>query len=150
MNLCDRCGQPNVGDGDVCPDCLREQDQPTATFAPVGGPVPPAVVVPAEDGALRLVVVKGPQMGDYFIVGSDDPTTIGRNPGASIFLNDQTVSRDHAEILVSGGVVLVRDRGSLNGTYVNGLIVDEAELRDGDVIQIGTFQLALRKGVKAS
>ena len=150
MNLCGRCGQPNVGDGDICPDCLREQDQPTATFAPVGSVVPSHVVPVVTGDALRLVVVKGPQMGDYFTLGSDDPTTIGRDPVASIFLNDQTVSRDHAEILVSGDVVLLRDRGSLNGTYVNGLIVDEAELRDGDVVQIGTFQLALKKGARAS
>jgi pSer/pThr/pTyr-binding forkhead associated (FHA) protein len=149
MNLCGRCGQPNVGSGDICPDCLREQDQPTATFAPVGGPVVAPASTATSSGVLQLVVVKGPQMGDYFTLGAE-PTTIGRNPRASIFLNDQTVSRDHAEILVSGDVVLLRDRGSLNGTYVNGLIVDEAEIRDGDVIQVGTFQLALRKGARAS
>ena len=145
MNLCGRCGQPNVGSGDICPDCLREQDQPTATFAPVGGPVVAAVELVAAGGALQLVVVKGPQMGDYFTLGSE-PTTIGRNPRASIFLNDQTVSREHAEVISSGIMVLIRDLGSLNGTYVNGLIVDEAELKDGDIDQIGTFQLAFRNG----
>lgn len=146
MILCTRCGQHHGGAGDVCDDCLRDQNQPTATFAPVGNS---GQVVPAEPVAggvqPRFVVVKGPQMGDYFAL---DPrrTTIGRNPKASIFLNDQTVSREHAEVISSGIMVLIRDLGSLNGTYVNGLIVDEAELKDGDIVQIGTFQLAFRNG----
>ena len=84
-------------------------------------------------------------MGDYFEL-NPELTTVGRNPKADIFLNDQTVSRDHAELIRSGEIVIVRDRGSLNGTYVNGTVVDEAELRDGDRLQIGTFQLTFRRG----
>lgn len=147
MTLCARCGQPNTGSGDVCPDCVRDQNQQTATFAPVGSLVSAPTVPSGQSGQLQLVVVKGPQMGDYFVV-DPETTTIGRNPAASIFLNDQTVSREHAEVIVSGDLVMIRDKGSLNGTYVNGLIVDDAELRDGDIVQIGTFQLALRKGVR--
>lgn len=135
----------------MCSACLNDEQQPTASFAPVGsatvapvGTVPAEAKTPSAIGELRLVVVKGPQMGDYFVLNATG-ATIGRNPGADVFLNDQTVSREHAEILVLGGVALVRDRGSLNGTYVNGLVVDEAELRDGDILQIGTFQLAFRR-----
>ena len=148
MPLCVRCGQPNDRDEDICSACLAEEQQPTASFAPVApGKVQAPVDAPGVDGELRLVIVKGPQMGDYFVLDASG-TSIGRNPAADVFLNDQTVSREHAEILVLGDVVLIRDRGSLNGTYVNGLVVDEAELRDGDIVQIGTFHLAFRRGAR--
>jgi len=145
MAQCERCGQQAEGVDRVCGACLREQNQPTATFTPVL--VGESSLPSAESSArpFTLTVTKGPQVGDYFSL-SADRTSIGRNPEADIFLNDQTVSRDHAEILKSENVTIVRDRGSLNGTYLNGTIVEEAGLRDGDRIQIGTFQLTFRQG----
>ncbi|TLM87290.1 MAG: FHA domain-containing protein, partial [Actinobacteria bacterium] len=66
---------------------------------------------------------------------------VGRDPESDIFLNDMTVSRSHAEFEVVGDEVTVRDLGSLNGTYVNGVCVDAAPLSHGDLVQIGTFQM---------
>ncbi|TLM96249.1 MAG: FHA domain-containing protein, partial [Actinobacteria bacterium] len=66
---------------------------------------------------------------------------IGRDPAADVFLNDVTVSRNHAVVQLNGGIVTIRDAGSLNGTYVNGVIVDVADLHSGDIVQIGTFQM---------
>ena len=146
MGQCDRCGQPTDEPDAICQSCLADQDQPTATFTPVMGAG--SVTADSSDVALEaytLTVTKGPQVGDYFEL-NPELTTVGRNPKADIFLNDQTVSRDHAELIQSSEVVIVRDRGSLNGTYVNGTVVDEAELRDGDRLQIGTFQLTFRRG----
>ncbi len=84
---------------------------------------------------------KGPQPGERFFV--DRPRlTIGRDPESDIFLNDMTVSRTHAVMELIGATVKVTDAGSLNGTYVNGVLVDTAELCHGDAVQIGTFQMA--------
>jgi len=87
-----------------------------------------------------LVVHKGPDVGERFFI--DRPTlAIGRGPECDIFLNDFTVSRSHAVLEMAGTEVSVRDVGSLNGTYVNGVRVDKAQLSGGDVLQIGKFQM---------
>mgnify|MGYP000773913006 FL=1 len=80
-----------------------------------------------------LSIVKGPQTGAAFEL-EDDVTTIGRDPANGIFLNDMTVSRSHARIIRE-------DLGSLNGTWVDGAIVNAAPLHDGSSVQIGTFTL---------
>jgi pSer/pThr/pTyr-binding forkhead associated (FHA) protein len=72
--------------------------------------------------------------------------SVGRDPSSDIFLNDMTVSRAHAVLDTSPDGVSVRDAGSLNGTYVNGACVDQAQLREGDVLQIGTFQMVFHGG----
>ena len=59
---------------------------------------------------------------------------------------DVTVSRRHVEILRDGDSYTVRDVGSLNGTYVNRNRVEEAPLRDGDELQIGSFKLVFVHG----
>ena len=69
-------------------------------------------------------------------------TRLGRHPESDVCLDDITVSRRHAEIerMADGGYV-VRDVGSLNGTYVNSERVEKARLRNGDELQIGKFRL---------
>lgn len=87
-----------------------------------------------------LSIVKGPQTGAAFEL-EDDVTTIGRDPANGIFLNDMTVSRSHARIIREGLVARIEDLGSLNGTWVDGAIVNAAPLHDGSSVQIGTFTL---------
>lgn len=87
-----------------------------------------------------LSIVKGPQTGAAFEL-EDDVTTIGRDPANSIFLNDMTVSRSHARIIREGLGARIEDLGSLNGTWVDGAIVNAAPLHDGSSVQIGTFTL---------
>jgi pSer/pThr/pTyr-binding forkhead associated (FHA) protein len=65
----------------------------------------------------------------------------GRHPDCDIFLDDVTVSRKHAAFVAQGGGYVVRDAGSLNGTYVNRERIDEAPLHQGDEVQIGKFRL---------
>ncbi len=62
-------------------------------------------------------------------------------PTRDIFLDDVTVSRKHALFVAQGGGYVVRDAGSLNGTYVNRERIDEAPLHLGDEVQIGKFRL---------
>jgi pSer/pThr/pTyr-binding forkhead associated (FHA) protein len=58
-----------------------------------------------------------------------------------LFLNNMTVSREHAVIERDGGCIIARDRDSLNGTWVDGKIVEEAELYEGSLLQIGVFSM---------
>ena len=64
-------------------------------------------------------------------------TRIGRRIGADIVLDDNSVSRRHALVLERGGAPVIADDRSLNGVYVNGRRVREAELHHGDEVQIG-------------
>ncbi|MDR1775896.1 MAG: FHA domain-containing protein [Actinomycetes bacterium] len=139
---CPNCGADYQGTSPLCPECVAETAAPTTSFAPVAPPVAAAVDAPAPSVTdICLCVVKGPQIGECFYLEGDE-VTIGRDPAAQLFLNDRTVSREHARIVREPGRVMLYDAGSLNGSYVNGVIVDATELHEGDVIQIGTFQMA--------
>jgi pSer/pThr/pTyr-binding forkhead associated (FHA) protein len=91
-------------------------------------------------GSALLVVHRGPQAGARFLLNTP-ATTAGRHPQRDIFLDDATVSRKHAVFVQRAGGFAVQDEGSLNGTYVNGVSVAEAQLRPGDEIRIGKFRL---------
>lgn len=99
----------------------------------------------AGQGHGVLTITRGPGSGSRFTVVSD-VVHLGRHPRSDVFLDDISVSRRHAEIRRAGTGHLVRDLGSLNGTYLNGARVDEAELRHGDELQIGRFKLAFLFG----
>jgi pSer/pThr/pTyr-binding forkhead associated (FHA) protein len=71
---------------------------------------------------------------------SDEVVTVGRGQESTIFLDDVTVSRKHAEIVHGDRGYRIRDVGSLNGTYVNRVRVDAVDLRNGDEIQVGKYR----------
>ena len=138
---CKICGAPVESDADVCPRCIEDSTQSTTSFAPIGeGSSSITSEIDALDRGFSLAIVKGPDVGQIFKIAPDE-IMIGRDIGAGVFLNDMTVSREHATIVHRGDAVIIRDAGSLNGTYVNGVCVDESELNNGDRIQIGTFHL---------
>ena len=91
-------------------------------------------------GSALLVVRRGPNVGARFLLDSD-VTTAGRHPNADIFLDDVTVSRKHSEFLRHGTVFEIKDLGSLNGTYFDGVRIETAVLTDGAEVQIGKFRL---------
>jgi pSer/pThr/pTyr-binding forkhead associated (FHA) protein len=91
-------------------------------------------------GSALLVVRRGPNTGARFLLDAD-VTTVGRHPEADIFLDDVTVSRRHAEFHRHGTKFEVRDLGSLNGTYFDGVRIDQAPLNDGAEVQVGKFRL---------
>lgn len=91
-------------------------------------------------GSALLVVRRGPNTGARFLLDAD-VTTVGRHPEADIFLDDVTVSRRHAEFLRHGTAFEVRDLGSLNGTYFDGVRIENALLSDGAEVQVGKFRL---------
>jgi pSer/pThr/pTyr-binding forkhead associated (FHA) protein len=91
-------------------------------------------------GSALLIVRRGPNIGARFLLDSDS-TTAGRHPDADIFLDDVTVSRRHTEFLRHGSAFELKDLGSLNGTYFDGVRIENALLTDGAEVQIGKFRL---------
>jgi pSer/pThr/pTyr-binding forkhead associated (FHA) protein len=72
------------------------------------------------------------------------PLHLGRGPEADVQLGDRWVSREHCEIDCVDNVLLVRDLGSKHGTFVNGRSVLEAELRPGDLLNIGITRFVVQ------
>jgi pSer/pThr/pTyr-binding forkhead associated (FHA) protein len=87
----------------------------------------------------KLVVVEpAGEPGEYEI---ELPLTIGRGQEASLQLRHALVSRQHCELFEDRGRIMVRDLGSLNGTFVSGERVDTAPLLPGQLLTIGTVTL---------
>lgn len=99
-----------------------------------------ATVEALRPGTALLVVLRGPNTGARFLL-DDDEVSSGRHPDSDIFLDDVTVSRKHATFTRVDGRFVVRDVGSLNGTYVNRERIDESVLTTGDEVQIGKYRL---------
>jgi pSer/pThr/pTyr-binding forkhead associated (FHA) protein len=146
MTTCPACGSEVERDAGKCRSCgtqLAGTAQMGVVADPDAGAAVPAEIGPAAQPS--FVVVKGPDTGERFVLSGEE-VTIGRDPESDIFLNDVTVSREHAVVSLEGDDVSVVDRGSLNGTYVNGSIVDQARLADGDHVQVGRFLLVFFAG----
>jgi len=98
-----------------------------------------------KDSAI-LIVLTGAGAGSRFLLDSTS-TKIGRELSNDISLDDITVSRSHA-VITKNRDLMIRDLGSLNGTYINAVAVREQILSDGDEIQIGKYHLTLFIGDK--
>jgi pSer/pThr/pTyr-binding forkhead associated (FHA) protein len=149
--FCGNCGHRNPEAANFCSSCgapleVAGEDH-TITLAPVdseSGAAEDEVSMPVDDlpeGAGMLLVKRGPGAGSRFVL-DESVVSAGRHPESTIFLDDVTVSRRHAEIIRTADGYLVRDVGSLNGTYLNReRIEDEVTLANGDELQIGRFKL---------
>jgi hypothetical protein len=136
-NYCQRCGA-YVGTREDTRD-----DVTTATYVidEQTGELRPVDVgdVAAATGAL-VIRSGGGRVGQSFPL-EGERLTIGRSPDAEIFLDDVTVSRDHAVLVRRSGHWHLDDSGSLNGTYVNRRRIDSHKLEDGDELQVGKYKL---------
>jgi pSer/pThr/pTyr-binding forkhead associated (FHA) protein len=97
------------------------------------------VVIPREEkkefGTLTLNM--GDQLGKSYTIG-EKGLIIGRDPAqCDIVILDPNVSRVHAWVTLKKGEVVIIDRGSTNGTYLNQVKVENATLKPGDIIQLG-------------
>lgn len=89
----------------------------------------------------RVVAVGGPHAGQVYPLDAE-AVSVGRDPGMMIPLtSDSTASRRHATVQYVNGAWSVRDEGSSNGTWVNGVRVQEQPLFPGDVIRVGQSEL---------
>ncbi len=147
---CPECGFANDDGASYCQRCgafLAQADAPTgpttATYkvAETGE----LEVVELEDvvagGAALVIRAGGGRAGESFAL-QGDRLSVGRRPDSDVFLDDVTVSRDHALIVHRGSDYYLDDCGSLNGTYVNRRRIDSHRLADGDELQIGKYKLA--------
>jgi pSer/pThr/pTyr-binding forkhead associated (FHA) protein len=87
-----------------------------------------------------ILIARGPNKGSRFLVTAEG-VSVGRSAASTIFLDDITVSRTHATITKEGNSFVLKDAGSLNGTYINNVSVTEHVLVSGDEFQIGKFHL---------
>ena len=106
-------------------------------------PADRAVITQIQNSAgekAMILIARGPNKGSRFLITADG-VIIGRSSESSIFLDDITVSRTHATIVKKDKSFVLKDSGSLNGTYINNISVNEHTLVSGDEFQIGKFHL---------
>jgi hypothetical protein len=147
---CPECGYANADGASYCQRCgaflAQAEASPGAVTATYKvGETGELEVVELEDivsrGAALVIRAGGGRAGESFSL-EGDRLTVGRRPESDIFLDDVTVSRDHAVIVRRGHDYYLDDCGSLNGTYVNRSRIDSHRLADGDELQIGKYKLA--------
>jgi hypothetical protein len=131
-NYCARCGAL-LQKGEVSVETtqsLSPEEVSELDHEPVVGLEGPALVVRQGGG----------RAGESFHPTSER-TRIGRSPECEIFLDDVTVSRNHAVLIARAAGYVVEDLGSLNGTFVNRRRIDTAVLQGGDELQIGKYRM---------
>jgi hypothetical protein len=147
---CPECGFVNAEGANYCQKCgaflgdrTQHPESQTATYRidETGELVPVDVdQVVAHEGAALVIRAGGGRVGESFPL-SGERMTIGRRPDSDVFLDDVTVSRDHALLVRRGSDFYLDDLGSLNGTYVNRHRIESHRLEDGDELQVGKFKL---------
>jgi pSer/pThr/pTyr-binding forkhead associated (FHA) protein len=147
---CQECGFTNADGANYCQRCgafLAQSEPPpgttTATYK-IGetGEIEEVQLQDVVAGGATLVIRSGGgRAGETFPLHGDR-LTVGRRPDSDIFLDDITVSRDHAVIVRRGDDYHLDDCGSLNGTYVNRSRIESHRLTDGDELQVGKYKLA--------
>ena len=76
---------------------------------------------------------------------------LGRHPSCNLTVQATGVSKKHIQCYIEGAAVTIRDLGSSNGTFVNGMRVSSCVLKDGDIISLGGYKLRLDlEGVEPS
>lgn len=151
--ICSNCGHHNQIGANFCSSCgqaiEREPNEPaTITFSlDPDADEQISVQLPSPTSGGMLVVTRGPNTGAEFVL-EHVITSAGRHPDSDIFLDDVTVSRRHAELeRTADGDVVVRDVGSLNGTYLNGERIEgDLAISTGDELQVGKFKLVYVAG----
>jgi hypothetical protein len=143
---CTECGFQNPETANYCSRCgarLEKGDasvETTQTFDPDEIADAQHELVEGLEGPALVVRFGGGRAGESFRPAGAR-TRIGRSPECEIFLDDVTVSRNHAVLVEHNGRFSVEDQGSLNGTFVNRRRIDNVELANGDELQIGKYRL---------
>ena len=145
--FCPECGIRNSEGASFCVRCgaslLADQPESATTLSYVPAPEdgePNALAALAGEESCLVIRSGGGRAGETYPLRGEQ-VAIGRHPDAAIFLDDVTVSRNHAVVVREGDSWVIVDEGSLNGTYVNRRRGDRRVLADGDEIQIGKYKL---------
>ena len=133
VNFCVRCGASLIAD--------KTDPQTTMNYSPGESPesLPPLSRQLPERATLVIRSGGGRAGETYELTG--ERTTIGRHPDSDVFLDDVTVSRNHAVVSREDDAYVIADQGSLNGTYVNRRRIERQTLLDGDELQVGKYKL---------
>jgi two-component system cell cycle response regulator len=83
-----------------------------------------------------FIVLAGSSLGRMFRIEGDE-VILGRATNATVRLEDDGISRNHAKVVMRGDELWIEDMGSQNGTFINGEKVSTQQLKDGDKIQVG-------------
>jgi hypothetical protein len=143
---CQECGFQNPESANYCSRCgsLLSKGEPAAETTQTFSPEEVGDHLEHEDfgleGPALVVRAGGGRAGESF-KPAGERTRIGRSPDCEIFLDDVTVSRNHAVLVQQNGKFHVEDQGSLNGTFVNRKRIDNAPLVEGDELQIGKYRM---------
>jgi pSer/pThr/pTyr-binding forkhead associated (FHA) protein len=148
---CPECGFVNAEGANSCQKCGAYLSRPDGADAPTtmtytvdeSGEMHAVDIdeVVEKHGAALVIRSGGGRAGESFTLG-DERVSIGRTPDAGVFLDDVTVSRNHALLVRRNDGLYIDDLGSLNGTYVNRRRIESHKLDDGDEIQIGKYKLS--------
>jgi FHA domain len=144
---CPECGFVNAEGANYCQKCgsylgdVNEGDTTVTYQLDETGELKPVDLEPVvAEGAALVIRSGGGRSGESFAVAGER-MTIGRSPEAEVFLDDVTVSRNHALLVRRRDGLYIDDLGSLNGTYVNRRRIESHKLADGDELQIGKYKL---------
>ena len=145
---CTECGFVNAEGANYCQRCgallPREKGSGpvTATYRidETGELVPVELDEVTAHGPALVIRAGGGRVGESFAL-EQERARIGRRPDSDVFLDDVTVSRDHALLVRRGDQWYLDDLGSLNGTYVNRTRIESQSLQEGDEVQIGKYKL---------
>jgi pSer/pThr/pTyr-binding forkhead associated (FHA) protein len=134
-NYCQKCGA-------FLPEAEDEGGNTTAAYQldESGDLRPVDIDEVVAEGATLAIRSGGGRAGEVFEV-KGERTQIGRSPDAEVFLDDVTVSRNHALLVRRRDGLYVDDLGSLNGTYVNRRRIESHKLANGDELQVGKYKL---------
>ncbi|HXS00080.1 MAG TPA: FHA domain-containing protein [Pyrinomonadaceae bacterium] len=137
---------PNFGEFE---EDLRRQDEEARAAklgVPITGAAPP---MPDIEVIARITLPGGTREVPLLFKPGGKRLNVGRASDNELTLNDASVSKIHAALLMTGeGTLLVADTGSTNGTYLNGRRISYGESRlieDGDVVGFGDVEVRLRK-----
>jgi hypothetical protein len=149
---CPECGFVNAEGANYCQKCgaflagapgSRHGDTPTVGYKVDEGTGELKAVDVEEiagEGAALVIRSGGGRSGESFEV-TGERMRLGRSPEAEVFLDDVTVSRNHAMLVRRRDGLYIDDLGSLNGTYVNRRRIESHKLVDGDELQVGKYKL---------
>ena len=148
---CPECGFVNAEGANYCQKCgaflgaeaaKKSEGETTEAYQvdETGELKPVDLQQVTGEGATLVIRSGGGRSGEVFNA-SGERMTIGRSPDAEIFLDDVTVSRNHALLVRRRDGLYIDDLGSLNGTYVNRRRIESHKLANGDELQIGKFKL---------